>query len=113
MNYFKVNKKVAEHLGLTQDRNKTADGAYIIWVADLSRLGNIGNKNAILADIGGIELTPKETLHSELDEIKGITNTPLPQPQDERFGVVRITSDTDTGTQGTQGTETNITEGEE
>ena len=107
MNYFKVNKKVAEYLGLTQDRNKTADGAYIIWVADLSRLGNIGNKNAILADIGGIELTPKETL----DEIKGITNTPLPQSQDERFVVVRITSDTDT--QGTQETETNITEGEE
>ena len=109
MNYFKVNKNVAEYLGLTQDRNKTADGAYIIWVADLSRLGNIGNKNAILAEIGGIELTPEETL----DEIKGITNTPLPQPQDERFVVVRITSDTDTGTQGTQGTETNITEGEE
>ena len=107
MNYFKVNKKVAEYLGLTQDRNKTADGAYIIWVADLSRLGNIGNKNAILADIGGIELTPKETL----DEIKGITNTPLSQPQDERFVVVRITSDTDT--QGTQETETNITEEEE
>ena len=107
MNYFKVNKKVAEYLGLTQDRNKTADGAYIIWVADLSRLGNIGNKNAILADIGGIELTPKETL----DEINGITNTPLPQPQDERFVVVRITSDTDT--QGAQETETNITEEEE
>ena len=107
MNYFKVNKKVAEYLGLTQDRNKTADGAYIIWVADLNRLGSIGNKSAILADIGGIELTPKETL----DEIKGITNTPLSQPQDERFVVVRITSDTDT--QGTQGTETNITEGEE
>ena len=108
MNYFKVNKKVAEYLGLTQDRNKTADGAYIIWVADLSRFGNIGNKNAILADIGGIELTPKETL----DEIKGITNTPLPQPQDERFVVVRITSDTDTQG-GAQETETNITEGEE
>ena len=107
MNYFKVNKKVAEYLGLTQDRNKTADGAYIIWVADLSRFGNIGNKNAILADIGGIELTPKETL----GEIKGITNTPLPQPQDERFVVVRITSDIDA--QGAQGTETNITEGEE
>lgn len=106
MNYFKVNKKVAEYLGLTQDRNKTADGAYIIWVADLNRLGNLGNKSAILSDIGGLELTPKETL----DEIKGITNTPLPQPMDERFVIVKVVSDTDNAA--IQDTETNVTEEE-
>lgn len=103
MNYFKVNKRVAEHLGLTQDRNKTADGAYIIWVADLNRLGSLGNKSAILSDIGGLELSPKETL----DEIKGISNTPLPQPRDTRFVIASITSDVDTPA--SDETETNVT----
>lgn len=81
MNYFKVNKLVAEELNLTTERNRTKDGAYILWYADINRLGSMVDVNGIMRRIGGLELSPNEARN----ELYGVHNEPLPVAEDERY----------------------------
>lgn len=81
MNYFKVNKLVAEELNLTTERNRTKDGAYILWYADINRLGSMADVNGIMRRIGGLELSPNEARN----ELYGVHNEPLPVAEDERY----------------------------
>lgn len=79
--YYKANKKVAEYLQLTAERNETRDGNYILWVADINRFGSLANIGEILANIGAVAIHPKDVR----DELLGVTNTPLPKPLDKKF----------------------------
>ena len=92
--YYKANKKVAEYLQLTAERNETRDGNYILWVADINRFGSLANIDEILANIGAVAIHPKDVRN----ELLGITNTPLPTPLDEKFviGTVKIAADENT-----------------
>ena len=81
MNYFKVNKLVDEELNLTTERNRTKDGAYILWYADINRLGSMADVNGIMRRIGGLELSPNEARN----ELYGVHNEPLPVAEDERY----------------------------
>lgn len=81
MNYFKVNKLVAEELNLTTERNRTKDGGYILWYADINRLGSMADVKGIMRRIGGLELTPNEARN----ELYGVHNEPLPVAEDERY----------------------------
>jgi len=68
-NYIKVSPVVAKVLGLRDIRNKTKDGNYLLWQADV--LGLPGdNIVARAAYCGGAVLTPNVAK----DEIDGIEN---------------------------------------
>lgn len=101
--YYKANKKVAEYLQLTAERNETRDGNYILWVADINRFGSLANIDEILANIGAVAIHPKDVRN----ELLGITNTPLPTPLDEKFviGTVKIPADENTGGLGVSNTD--------
>ena len=77
-NYFKVNKKVAEYLNLKNERNKSKDGNYILWLSDMKRLGAIEYAVQIT---GAAVLTPREARM----EFYGELCKPLGTPLDERF----------------------------
>ena len=77
-NYFKVNKKVAEYLNLKNERNKSNDGNYILWLSDMKRLGAIEYAVQIT---GAAVLTPREARM----EFYGELCKPLGTPIDERF----------------------------
>ena len=77
-NYFKVNKKVAEYLDLKDERNKSNDGNYILWLSDMKRLGTIEYAVQIT---GAAVLTPREARM----EFYGELCKPLRTPIDERF----------------------------
>lgn len=77
-NYFKVNKKVAEYLDLKDERNKSKDGNYILWLSDMKRLGAIEYAVQIT---GAAVLTPREARM----EFYGEMCKPLGTPLDERF----------------------------
>lgn len=81
MNYYKVNRLVAEELNLTTERNRTKDGAYILWYADINRLGSMADIGGIMRRIGGLVLSPNEARN----ELYGVKNTPLPVAEDERY----------------------------
>lgn len=81
MNYYKANKKVAEYLNLTNERNETKDKNYILWVADINRFGSLGDIDKILSDIGAVALSPVDARK----ELTGEVCTPMPVPADERF----------------------------
>lgn len=81
MNYYKVNRLVAEELNLTTERNRTKDGAYILWYADINRLGSMADIGGIMRRIGGLVLLPNEARN----ELCGVKNTPLPIAEDERY----------------------------
>lgn len=89
--YYKANKKVAEYLQLTAERNETRDGNYILWIADINRFGSLSNIDEILANIGAVAIHPKDVRN----ELLGVTNTPLPTPLDEKFVIetVKIPAD--------------------
>ena len=77
-NYFKVNEKVAKHLDLKNERNKSKDGNYILWLSDMKRLGAIEYAVQIT---GAAVLTPREARM----EFYGELCKPLGTPLDERF----------------------------
>ena len=77
-NYFKVNGKVAEYLDLKDERNKSNDGNYILWLSDMKRLGAIEYAVQIT---GAAVLTPREARM----EFYGEMCKPLGTPIDERF----------------------------
>ena len=77
-NYFKVNEKVAEYLDLKDERNKSKDGNYILWLSDMKRLGAIEYAVQIT---GAAVLTPREARM----EFYGELCKPLGTPIDERF----------------------------
>ena len=111
--YYKANKKVAEYLQLTAERNETRDGNYILWVADINRFGSLANIDEILANIGAVAIHPKDVRN----ELLGITNTPMPTPLDEKFviGTVKIAADENTeglGMSNTDNTQAEVSESE-
>lgn len=111
--YYKANKKVAEYLQLTAERNETRDGNYILWVADINRFGSLANIDEILANIGAVAIHPKDVRN----ELLGITNTPLPTPLVEKFviGTVKIAADENTeglGVFNTDNTQAEVSESE-
>ena len=77
--YFKVNPKVANFLGIANERTIFPDGNYLLWKFDLNPLG--GNCDDVLQMVGGIGMDSKQAK----DEQRGITTTPLPVATDERF----------------------------
>lgn len=55
--YVKVTKEVADYLGVTDIRNKTADGYVLLWQADLNRIpGETIFERA--QSVGGVCLQP-------------------------------------------------------
>lgn len=56
-NYIKVTEAVAKHLGLDGIRNRTADGNYLLWQADVLRFPGDGLLQKA-AYCGGVVLTP-------------------------------------------------------
>jgi hypothetical protein len=77
--YIKVNPKVAEFLGIASQRVTFPDGNYLLWKFDLNPIG--GNNDDVIRMIGGVGMDSKQAK----DEQRGLTNTPLPAPADERF----------------------------
>lgn len=70
--YIKVTTAVADKLGLTAIRNKTADGNVILWQSDLAKFGNRGDNIFVRARIvGGVALTA-------MDAKREIDGTPTP-----------------------------------
>jgi len=69
--YIKVTKTVSDKLGLTEIRNRTADGNVLLWQADISSIkGNTIIERA--SKVGGICLLPQQAKV----EIDG-TNNPV------------------------------------
>lgn len=58
-NYIKVAPRVAEALGLTTMRNKTADGNYLLWQADVLNQPGISLAERAAA-VGGVVLSPQD-----------------------------------------------------
>lgn len=57
--YVKVTKEVADALGLTSIRNKTADGAVLLWQADLNSIeGDTIFDRA--QKVGGVAISPQQ-----------------------------------------------------
>lgn len=79
--YIKVNPKVAEYLHLTTDRNKVADGNYLLWQADMLAFGRLSELPEILTKIGGISLQA----HEAREEQDGTVTRKLPTPEDPQF----------------------------
>ena len=80
--YIKVNSKVTDYLGVTNDRYRFPDGNYMLWKFDLMDLG--GNNDDTLRMIGGVGMTSEQVR----DEQNGVTTTPLPEAEDERFRLI-------------------------
>lgn len=67
MAYVKVTAAVAEALNLRSTRNRSADGNYILWQADLSSIpGDLLAERA--AAVGGVVLTPNKA-KQEIDGV--------------------------------------------
>jgi hypothetical protein len=79
--YIKANKKVAEFLGLTVERNQLPDGNYLLWQADMLKFGPLTRLSATLEEIGGVALTSNEARREQ----DGDTAVELPAATDERF----------------------------
>ena len=79
--YIKVNPKVAEYLHLTEDRNKVADGNYLLWQADMLAFGRLSELPEILMKIGGLSLQA----HEAREEQDGTVIRELPTPEDSQF----------------------------
>ena len=79
--YIKVNSKVAEILGVTEQRYRFADGNYMLWKFDLMPIG--GNNDETIRKIGGVGMTSAQVRAEQ----KGETVTPLPVPEDPQYRV--------------------------
>lgn len=69
--YIKVTKAVAERLQLTSIRNKTADGNYLLWQADIEGIPGLTVKDRA-SKVGGVCLTSIEAKR----EIDGSASVP-------------------------------------
>ena len=82
--YIKVRPEVADYLKLTTDRNRTADGNYLLWQADVARFpGDTISERAAYA--GGVDLSA-QAARQETDGTDHPAKTTLPpwlQPDDE------------------------------
>ena len=82
--YIKVRPEVADYLKLTTDRNRTADGNYLLWQADVARFpGDTISERAAYA--GGVDLSA-QAARQETDGTDHPAETTLPpwlQPDDE------------------------------
>lgn len=67
--YVKVTPAVATALKLKAIRNKTADGNYLLWQADLNSIQGVTIFERA-ANVGGVALTPNEAKR----EIDGVNN---------------------------------------
>jgi hypothetical protein len=88
--YIKANKKVAQYLGLTTERNQLSDGNYLLWQADMLRFGPLWKLGEILAQIGGLSLTHTEAR----EEQDGVKLRSLPEATDVRFKTESATATT-------------------
>lgn len=79
--YIKVNSKVAEILGVTDQRPQFADGSYMLWKFDLMAIG--GNNDETIRKIGGVGMTSAQVRAEQ----QGETTTPLPEPEDPKYRV--------------------------
>ena len=79
--YIKANPLVAQYLELQEIRNRVQDGNYILWQADIHEFGPLTMLPEILAQIGGIVLSPSEAR----EEQDGTVLRPLPVATDPRF----------------------------
>lgn len=63
--YIKVTKQVADKLGLTALRNRTADGNILLWQADVARFpgDTVFDRAAV---VGGVCMTP-QAAKAEID----------------------------------------------
>lgn len=81
--YIKANPKVAQYLRLENDRNRVADGNYLLWQADMLAFGKLTDLPLILGQIGAIALAA----HEAREEQDGIVIRELPVAEDPRFVV--------------------------
>ena len=92
--YIKATKAVADYLGVTSDRNRTADGNYLLWQADVARFpGDTIFERAAYA--GGAALPPQGA-RQETDGTDHPAETTLPpwlQPADEETTADETTAD--------------------
>lgn len=92
--YIKATKAVADYLGVTSDRNRTADGNYLLWQADVARFpGDTIFERAAYA--GGAALPP-QVARQETDGTEHPAETTLPpwlQPADEETTDEETTED--------------------
>lgn len=79
--YIKANPKVAQFLRLENDRNRVADGNYLLWQADMLAFGKLTDLPLILAQIGAIALAA----HEAREEQDGTIIRELPVATDPRF----------------------------
>lgn len=79
--YIKANRLVAEHLGLTTERNRLGDGNYMLWQADMLAFGPLYELDDTLRLIGALALSPWEAR----EEQDGTVVRALPVATDERF----------------------------
>lgn len=81
--YYKVNSRVAEIAGLTDERYHTSDDCYILWQGDMKQFGDPFYMDELVASIGALRLTPMEVKQEQ----EGITVHVLPEPTDERYSL--------------------------
>ena len=81
--YIKANPKVAQYLRLENDRNRVADGNYLLWQADMLAFGKLTDLPLILGQIGAIALAA----HEAREEQDGTVVRELPIATDPRFVV--------------------------
>ena len=98
--YIKANPKVAQFLRLENDRNRVADGNYLLWQADMLAFGKLTDLPLILAQIGAIALAA----HEAREEQDGTVIRELPVATDPRF-VIEPAEDPETE-EPTEGDET-------
>lgn len=79
--YIKANPKVAKYLHLENDRNRVADGNYLLWQADMLAFGRLTELPEILTRIGGLSLQA----HEAREEQDGTVSRPLPTAADPLF----------------------------
>ena len=86
--YTKVSSAVAEKLGLSDIRNKTADGNYVLWQADVMHFAGDTLQDRANT-IGGVVITP----NIAAEEIKG-TDNPIEVTTPIEYGGVPDVEDT-------------------
>ena len=81
--YIKANPKVAQYLRVENDRNRLADGNYLLWQSDMLEFGRLTNLPSILSQIGAIVLAA----HEAKEEQDGTVLRELPTATDSLFVV--------------------------
>lgn len=79
--YVKITPKAAAVLGILQHLSRLADGNVICMNNHLLPLGRMADLDQHVEAVGGVRMTQLQALN----ETKGTTTTPLPEPTDARF----------------------------